>query len=398
LSLIRHCASQDTDILQGIDTICNKLDDLKKGLEELKQEQQQGQEAIKQGQSGLQKGQEDIKQGQSGLQQGQEDIKQGQSGLQQGQEDIKQGQSGLQQGQEAIKQGQKEILKGIQDLHKPSPSSSADVDLYSIKLKEAITMQTDLLPRRIDQSRLPLKTDDIFTNLTVYQGKQKSLHEKAEKSQCARKTVTEITEIFVSGENEEENPKSILISGEPGIGKTLFSHKIVRDWSTDCISIPNIKFTYLITFRQLVMLGNKELTLRELLNRSPLLNERTMIDEKVMTHIAQHSDQLFIIFDGYDEYKDHNELLGDFEKQFENDTKTKMPVAALISKVIQRKILRDSVIIITSRPGEADELDKKLHFNRCVEITGFSEEQVLQYVEKYFNSKPEEVKKMAMEK
>ncbi|XP_020916977.2 NACHT, LRR and PYD domains-containing protein 12 [Exaiptasia diaphana] len=123
-----------------------------------------------------------------------------------------------------------------------------------------------------------------------------------------------------------------------------------------------------------------------------------MIDEKVMTHIAQHSDQLFIIFDGYDEYKDHNELLGDFEGQFENDTKTKMPVAALISKVIQRKILRDSVIIITSRPGEADELDKKLQFDRCVEITGFSDEQVLQYVEKYFNSKPEEVKKMAMEK
>ncbi|KXJ05954.1 Mitofusin-1 [Exaiptasia diaphana] len=75
-----------------------------------------------------------------------------------------------------------------------------------------------------------------------------------------------------------------------------------------------------------------------------------------------------------------------------------MPVAALVIKLIKKEILCDSVIMITSRSGKADELDGELHFDRCVEITGFSEEQVLQYVEKYFNSKPEEVKKMAMEK
>ncbi|XP_020916937.1 uncharacterized protein LOC110254303 [Exaiptasia diaphana] len=281
-------------------------------------------------------------------------------------------------------------------LQRPDSSdlSSEDVKLYSIKLKEAIAMQTDLLPRRRHRSRL--KTDDIFTNLTVYQGKQNS-QEKAQEDERARKTVTKIAEIFV-GENGEGDPKSILVSGEPGIGKTLFLRKIVRDWSTDCISIPKIKFIFLITFRQLVLLSKKELALKELLNRSPLLNETTKMDEKLMDYIIQHPDQLFVALDGFDKYKDHSKLTGDFESQFTNDVETKMPVVALVSKLIQKKILRDSVIMITSRPGEANELDKKLHFDRCVEITGFSEEQVLQYVEKYFNSEPEEVKKMAMEK
>ena len=76
----------------------------------------------------------------------------------------------------------------------------------------------------------------------------------------------------------------------------------------------------------------------------------------------------------------------------------KMPVAALVSKLIRKKILRDSVTMITSRPSEANALDQKIHFQRYVEITGFSETQVVKYVEKYFKSKPEEVKKMAVDK
>ncbi|KXJ29488.1 Protein NLRC5 [Exaiptasia diaphana] len=259
-------------------------------------------------------------------------------------------------------------------------------------------MQTDWLPKGPDQSKL--KTDDIFTKLTIYHGRKECLQQTAPEDQYPLKTATELkqcSDIFV-GEDEEGDPKSILVSGEPGIGKTLFSQKLVRDWSTNCISIHNIRFTYLITFKQLVMLGNEELTLRELLNRSPVLNERTMIDEKVMAHIAQHSDQLFIIFDGYDEYKDRSKMLIFESGQFTNDVETKMPGAALISKLIQKHILRDSVIMITSRPGEADELDKKLHFDRFVNIDGFSELLVLEYVKKYFKSKSEDVKNMAMEK
>ncbi|XP_028518860.1 uncharacterized protein LOC114576416 [Exaiptasia diaphana] len=212
--------------------------------------------------------------------------------------------------------------------------SSQDVELYSIKLKEAITKITELLPRGITKSTL--KTDDIFTNLTVYQGKQKSLQERAQEDQRTRKIVTDITEIFV--DENEDNPKSILVSGEPGIGKTLFSNKILRDLSTYCLSIPNIKFPYLITFRQIVMLGNKELTLRELLNISPLLNTSTMIDDTVMAHAIHHSEQFFVVLDGFDEYEDDKKILGSFESQFPNDAKIKMPIVALISKLIQKKI------------------------------------------------------------
>ena len=70
-----------------------------------------------------------------------------------------------------------------------------------------------------------------------------------------------------------------------------------------------------------------------------------------------------------------------------------MPVAALCAKLIKGKILKDSVVMITPRPDESDEMTGK-PFDRFVEITGFSEEQVKKYIEKYF--KENEVLKNAV--
>ena len=71
-----------------------------------------------------------------------------------------------------------------------------------------------------------------------------------------------------------------------------------------------------------------------------------------------------------------------------------MPVAALCAKLIKGKILKDSVVMITPRPDESDEMTGKIPFHRFVEITGFSEERVKKYIEKYF--KENEVLKNAV--
>ena len=57
----------------------------------------------------------------------------------------------------------------------------------------------------------------------------------------------------------------------------------------------------------------------------------------------------------------------------------------MCAKLIKGKILSGSVVITTSRPDElADQLKTRVRFDRFVEIAGFSEEQVNEYIEKYF--------------
>ncbi|XP_020910727.1 NACHT, LRR and PYD domains-containing protein 3 [Exaiptasia diaphana] len=158
----------------------------------------------------------------------------------------------------------------------------------------------------------------------------------------------------------------------------------------NCITVPDIKFTYLITFRQLNLLDEEKLSLRELLNLCPLLNEKTMINDPLIEYIIQHPEQLFVVFDGFDEYKHKRKIHGSCERRFPNDAEAQMPVHALVSKLIQNKILAESTIMVTSRPGEAKDLYQNIPFDQYVEITGFSKTQIIEYIEKYFNSRPEE--------
>ena len=199
-------------------------------------------------------------------------------------------------------------------------------------------------------------------------------------------------EIFVRTNDKDSNPKSILLTGKAGIGKTLFSQKLIRDWSHDKLfqvntkaEVPDFKFAYLLTFRQLNLLGDDPVTLREILNRSSVLDDCSIIDESLFEYMANHPEEVLIVIDGFDEYSQQDYIASNLDEKYPNSAREKMPVAALCAKLIKGDILSGSVVITTSRPDESDQLKTRVRFGRFVEIAGFSEEQVKEYIEKYFN-------------
>ena len=222
-------------------------------------------------------------------------------------------------------------------------------------------------------------------------------------SRGSGKPVEHSQDIFLSesDRSDDMNPKSVLVTGKAGIGKTLYCQKIIRDWADNKLfqpqsnrNVPDFKFAYLLTFRQLSLLRDKHVTLREILNLSSVLDEHSNIDDSLFEYIVDHSEDVLIVLDGFDEYSKKSFISRDLDDQYPNSTQDKMPVAALCAKLIKGKILKDSVVMITSRPDESDEMIGKIPFDRFVEITGFSEEQVKKYIEKYF--KENEVMKNAV--
>ena len=148
---------------------------------------------------------------------------------------------------------------------------------------------------------------------------------------------------------------------------------------------PGFQFAYLLKFRDMNSLENKELNLRELLNLSSLLDGNSLVDDKLMKYFIKNPDKVLIIIDGYDEYKYGKNIANDYHKQYPNDPWQKIPVPALLSKLIHKKVLKDSVVMLSSRPGEVDELGE-IHFDEYVQIHGFSPQQVTEFVEKYFRT------------
>lgn len=138
------------------------------------------------------------------------------------------------------------------------------------------------------------------------------------------------------------------------------------------------------------------MTLREILTFSSVVDDDCNIDDSVFDHIVKHPKEVMIIFDGYDECSQQNYIAGNPEEQYQNNARCKMPVAALCSKLIKGKILKGAIVMFTSRPDESDRLGG-VRFKWYVEIVGFSSEQVIEYIEKYFK-KNEKMKNAVLKK
>ena len=272
---------------------------------------------------------------------------------------------------------------------------------YTTALKASVRNQTEFQPKLMASPTISNpRTDDIFTNLLIQHGR-KALHKKDMRSsrrkelldyygQVSNTRVKSCEEIFICSTDRGHNPKSILLTGKAGIGKTLLCQKLLRDWADDklfqsqeSLQTPDIKFAYLLTFRQLNLLGNDQFSLRELLNCSSVLDENSNIDDSLFEYIVSHPEEVLIIMDGYDEYSQREHIADNSEERYPNNARAEMPVAALCAKLMKGKMLRDAVVMITSRPDESDKIGG-ICFDRYVEITGFSPEQVKEYIEKYF--------------
>ena len=288
--------------------------------------------------------------------------------------------------------------KPLQKVNAADPISFSAVAAYTNKLKESTKSQTEFHATAIPTTS-KVKADEIFTSLLMQHGRKPVEDDGMERKERLRqygqlsgKPVKHCQEIFTSAtdRNEETNPKSVLVTGKAGIGKTLFCQKLIRDWADDKLfhsianaNVRDFKFAYLLTFRQLNLLRD-DVTLREILNKSTLLDDHSNINDPLFDYIVDHSEDVLIIIDGYDEFSQQDFIASDLDNQYPNNAKEQMPVAALCAKLIKGKILRGSVVMITSRPDESDKMKGEIGFDRYVDITGFSEQQVKEYIEKYF--------------
>ncbi|XP_073230843.1 uncharacterized protein [Porites lutea] len=230
-----------------------------------------------------------------------------------------------------------------------------------------------------------LKLDEIFTNLIFYEGRAdynfsgdrgeqlKEYHKANEKLRPTR-----------PGDIFDPEKQKILVVGRPGIGKTMFSTKILRDWASDNLlnktqkSQIDFKVAFLVKLRMFNSTDKKELNLRELLDHSEC---STALSEEAWSYIRNNPKRVLIIFDGFDEYSGKSEFNKD-DVPYRNSEEEKMPVHFLLKKIVSGKILPCATVLMTTRPNAVPCI-RSLDFNRTVEILGFTTGQVEDYVEKF---------------
>ena len=172
--------------------------------------------------------------------------------------------------------------------------------------------------------------------------------------------VVNMSAIFKPHE-ECPQPRTVLIEGKPGMGKTTYCQKLVYDWATgkpaadDCF--PQFETLLLLKCRD-IKSDIWEAIDDQLLPLDIQGNDR----EKFFTFIRKHQSSVLLVLDGLDE----------------------LPASKLLefSEIIQGRVLPKCHLVATSRPEAG--MKVRRYYDTILEIVGFTLEDVENFICKYF--------------
>ena len=174
-------------------------------------------------------------------------------------------------------------------------------------------------------------------------------------------------------------PRTILIVGRPGIGKTLLTKKLLYQWKKQTFKFWHNRIVIVIRFREFNKTEGRT-SLQEMFQRHSYGFNESTDPNHIHEFISFMPSKAVLIFDGLDELKVDRETLAE-----EIPVKSHSEVAHVLQiyrQLVKGELLPGTTVLTTSRPT-AEHIYLNLKFDRKVEVIGFHEEQIKEYVEKF---------------
>ena len=207
------------------------------------------------------------------------------------------------------------------------------------------------------EDELQLKLSNIFTRLQI-------VSRTKERSQLTVDAV-DMTEVFKS-HPECNNPRVVLIEGNPGMGKTTYCQKLAHDWSVGEIppdaSFPDVNILLLLKCRDMHM---KTANIEEAIDDQLIPHDANKKEKEDLFHfIRSNQSRILLVLDGLDELRE--DLLEGF-----------LPL-------IQGKVFSNVNLMLTARHEAGMRLRR--YCDTLLELVGYLEGDVESYIKKYFSS------------
>ncbi|KAL9964233.1 hypothetical protein ACROYT_G027845 [Oculina patagonica] len=206
--------------------------------------------------------------------------------------------------------------------------------------------------------------NDIFTRLKMITRKKTR--------GTATDEIVNMSAIFKPHE-ECSQPRTVLIEGKPGMGKTTYCKKLVYDWATGkreaegCF--PRFEAVLLLKCRDI------KSNLWEAIDDQLLPRDiQKGIREEFFNFVRHHQSSVLLVLDGLDELPASKQL----------------PVL----EVIQGRVLPKCHLVVTARKEAGMKLRK--YCDTLLEIEGFTEEDAREFIYKYFKTMEDLAEKLLL--
>ncbi|XP_034542329.1 protein NLRC5 isoform X2 [Notolabrus celidotus] len=177
--------------------------------------------------------------------------------------------------------------------------------------------------------------------------------------------------------------KVTVLLGRAGSGKTLLMSCLGQQWACGLGPIPSSSLFVLLEFRQLGLL-TCPLSLSELLFRH-YLPPTGGDDEKqaIVDYVLSNPEQSCWVLDGYDEF--HSKLSKQEAQKELLDPKNPLPVADLISGLLNGQLLPGCTVMVTCRVR--DVMDLEGISDKVGLLLGWECREIMEYVHNFFEVK-----------
>ena len=170
-------------------------------------------------------------------------------------------------------------------------------------------------------------------------------------SSTSSKTTKDLQEVLSqleqSASTVTEQPRTLLVEGSPGIGKSVLLKQISYLWARNKL-LTNTSFLFLLHLR--------DPAVQEMKSLKCLVHHFYNQDKEAESHLLQNGGKsVTILLDGY------NELPANLRQN------------SFIARLLQHKVLPASAIVVSSRPHASTHLRNNVFCQ--VEILGFSEKR-----------------------
>ncbi|XP_078670847.1 NACHT, LRR and PYD domains-containing protein 13-like [Branchiostoma floridae x Branchiostoma belcheri] len=202
--------------------------------------------------------------------------------------------------------------------------------------------------------------DDVYTNLDL-------LEETMEGFKVNRVSLRSMEDIFRPRRKlGKRRPLRIVMQGHAGVGKTTSLIKLAVDWSTDkVLSLKRINLVFVLRLRLIC----QEMGIIDAIFDQLMPKGFPFTREDLAKCLQEKQDEVLILLDGYDEFDS-----------------ARCPE---ISELLRGRMYPRAVVVTTTRPSKIDEVQPVA--DTVVEITGFSPDNVRQYLQRHFQGQKDKV-------